>query len=160
GLPARLERDWSTDLSLALALDPAHVSLYGLTAEPATPLGRWVAAGRERLADEESYAAEYLEAAERMAAAGFVHYEVSNFAPPGREARHNAVYWEGAPYLGIGPGAHSYTPPVRRWNQRDWAAYRTRLLAGDTPVDGEEVVDEDGGRLERIWLALRTRNGV
>src|SRR5690606_18225905 len=119
GLPARLGRDWGADLDRALALEPTHVSLYGLTAEPATPLGRWVGEGRETLADEDAYEAEYMLAADRLAAAGYVHYEVSNFARPGRESRHNSAYWTGAAYLGLGPSAHSYVPPERRWNLRD-----------------------------------------
>lgn len=160
GLPARLGRDWADDLDRALALDPGHVSLYGLTAEPATPLGRWVAEGRERLAEDDTYEAEYLLAAERMTSAGFVHYEVSNFARPGRESRHNSAYWTGAPYLGLGPGAHSYLPPQRFWNVRDWHEYRARLEAGGSATEGEEAVDPAGQALERTWLGLRTRVGL
>jgi oxygen-independent coproporphyrinogen III oxidase len=159
GLPARLGRDWAADLERVLALEPEHVSLYGLTAEPATPLGRWVAEGRERLADEDAYAEEYLLAAERLSAAGYRHYEVSNFALPGRESRHNAAYWEGVPYLGLGPGAHSYLPPERRWNGRDWDDYRARLAAGGSPEEGREVAAE-ASELERLWLGLRTDRGA
>ncbi len=160
GLPARLGRDWTADLERALALGPTHVSLYGLTAEPATPLGRWVREGRERLADEEAYEAEYLEAVERLGASGFVHYEVSNFALPGRESLHNSAYWTGEAYLGLGSGAHSFLPPVRRWNLRDWNAYRTAVAEGESPVDAEEAIDDEAARLERIWLGLRTRKGL
>lgn len=160
GLPARLGRDWSADLERVLSLEPSHVSLYGLTAEPATPLGRWVDEGRERLADEETYAAEYLEAAERLVGAGFVHYEVSNFARPGRESRHNGAYWTGAAYLGLGASAHSFLPPVRRWNLRAWTAYRTAVLSGESAVAEREEVRGDAARLESIWLGLRTRRGL
>ena len=160
GLPARLGRDWGTDLSRVLELDLPHISLYGLTAEPATPLGRWVGEGREVLADEEAYAAEYLLAAERLVAAGYVHYEVSNFARPGRESRHNSAYWTGEAYLGLGPSAHSYLPPERRWNLRDWAAYRSALAEGRSPVDSRETVEGAALELERTWLALRTRAGL
>ncbi len=160
GLPARLGRDWGADLDRALALEPTHVSLYGLTAEPATPLGRWVGEGRETLADEDAYEAEYMLAADRLAAAGYVHYEVSNFARPGRESRHNSAYWTGAAYLGLGPSAHSYVPPERRWNLRDWAAYRDSLAAGRSPVESRERVEGAARELERTWLALRTRTGL
>lgn len=160
GLPPRFGRNWRGDLDRAIALGPAHVSLYGLTAEPATPLGRWVREGRERLADEETYEAEYLEAADLLGAAGYVHYEVSNFARPGRESRHNTAYWTGEAYLGLGPSAHSYLPPVRWWNLRDWHAYRDAVAEGRSPVEEREVVDEEGARLERIWLSLRTRRGL
>ncbi len=160
GLPARLGRDWGADLSRVLELAPAHVSLYGLTAEAATPLERWVREGREVLADEEAYEAEYLLAAERLGAAGYVHYEVSNFARPGLESRHNSAYWTGEAYLGLGPSAHSYLPPERRWNLRDWAAYRSAVAAGRSPVDSREVVEGAARELERTWLALRTRAGL
>ena len=160
GLPERLKRDWAADLERVLELEPEHISLYGLTAEAATPLGRWVAEGRERLAGEERYSEEYLLAVERLAAAGFVHYEVSNFARPGRESRHNGAYWDGSAYLGIGPGAHSYLPPRRFWNLRDWAAYRDRLSGGVSPVEAEERIEAATASLERIWLGLRTGTGV
>jgi oxygen-independent coproporphyrinogen III oxidase len=160
GLPARLGRDWGADLDRALELEPAHVSLYGLTAEPATPLGRRVGEGRERLADEDGYAGEYLLAAERLPAAGFRHYEVSNFARPGRESRHNAAYWRHCAYAGIGPGAHSYQPPVRSWNVRDWAEYRVKLAAGQSPREMQEQLDEGQLALERAWLGLRALAGV
>lgn len=160
GLPERLERDWTADLERALDLAPEHLSLYGLTAEAATPLGRWVREGRESLASEERYEAEYLEAVERMAEAGYVHYEVSNFARPDRASRHNRAYWEGAAYVGLGPGAHSYLPPRRSWNVRDWAEYRERVLAGRLPEDGAETVDATAQALERTWLGLRTTAGL
>lgn len=160
GLPSRLGRDWAADLERALALEPAHISLYGLTAEPATPLGRWVGTGRERLADEAVYEAEYLTAAERLSTAGFTHYEVSNFARPGRESRHNTAYWTGAAYLGLGPGAHSFLPPVRRWNLRDWEDYRRTVATGASPVADRENLDAAAARLERIWLGLRTTAGL
>lgn len=159
-LPARLGRDWGRDLELALALAPEHVSLYGLTAETATPLGRWVREGRETMADEERYAEEYLLAHSRLGAAGFEHYEVSNFALPGRRSRHNAVYWTGAPYIALGPGAHAYYPPERRWNLRSWAAYREALSRNELPIDGAETVAAGDAALERVWLSLRTRAGV
>src|SRR5690606_30780101 len=76
------------------------------------------------------------------------------------ESRHNAVYWSGAPYLGLGPGAHSYVPPRRRWNVRDWSAYAASLRRGELPVDGEEEVAGEAARLERMWLALRTAEGL
>lgn len=160
GLPARLGRDWGADLHHALLLEPEHVSLYGLTAEAAAPLGRWVAEGRETLADEDRYADEYLLAHERLRGAGFEHYEVSNFGRPGRRSRHNFAYWTGVPYAALGPGAHAFHPPLRRWNVRSWDAYRTMLLdEGRLPTDGEETVDAETAGLERAWLLLRTDAG-
>lgn len=160
GLPAHLEREWERDLDRTLALEPDHVSLYGLTAEPATPLGRAVAEGRETLPREERYGQEYLLAVDRLAEAGYEAYEVSNFARPGFESRHNSVYWSGEPYVGLGNGAHSYRHPIRRWNLRDWDAYRAGAVDPGLPVDDEEELDVSKVRLERIWLGLRTRRGV
>lgn len=160
GLPERLGRDWDEDLERALELEPEHVSLYGLTAEAGAPLGRWVKEGRETLADEDRYADEFLRAHERLTAAGFEHYEVSNFCRPGRQSRHNAVYWTGAPYAALGPGAHAFFPPLRRWNLRSWTAYREAILDGRLPLDGEERIGAEDAALERVWLGLRTQLGL
>lgn len=160
GLPSRLGRDWDADLRRTIALAPAHVSLYGLTAEAGTPLGRRVGEGRERLADEETYEQEYLLAAELLGAAGYEHYEVSNFARPGRGSRHNRAYWDHRPYIGIGPGAHSFMPPVRSWNVRDWAEYRQRLERGDGVEESREVLDAGAVALEAVWLGLRSDRGL
>jgi oxygen-independent coproporphyrinogen-3 oxidase len=160
GLPARVGRVWREDLDRALALDAPHLSLYGLSVEPATALGRAVAEGREPPVDEERYREEFLEAAERLRAEGYEHYEVSNFARPGYASRHNAAYWDGRPYLGLGNGAHSYTHPLRRWNVRDWGAYCARLAAGRSPEEARESLDPSAEALERVWLALRTARGL
>jgi oxygen-independent coproporphyrinogen-3 oxidase len=160
GLPSHLERDWRADLDRVLALDVPHVSLYGLTVEPGTPLGRAVREGREVAVDEDRYADEFLVAAELLGAAGYEHYEVSNFARPDARSRHNAVYWNGEPYLGLGNGAHSYAPPIRRWNVRSWETYRGRVLDGASPEEGRETVGPAERELERIWLGLRTRHGL
>jgi oxygen-independent coproporphyrinogen-3 oxidase len=160
GLPASLGRSWTDDLEHALALDVPHVSLYGLSVERATPLGRAVAEGKQPPVDEERYREEFLEAAETLARAGYEHYEVSNFSRPGFSSRHNAVYWDGRPYLGLGNGAHSYHHPIRRWNVRDWARYSEQVLSGASPEEGRETVDAAGEALERTWLGLRTRAGL
>ncbi|HEV2147927.1 MAG TPA: radical SAM family heme chaperone HemW [Longimicrobiaceae bacterium] len=159
GIPDRLGRDWAADLERALELEPEHVSLYGLTAEAAAPLGRWVHEGRETLADEDRYADEYLLANRRLTRAGLEHYEVSNFGLPGRRSRHNFVYWTGAPYAALGPGAHAFYTPLRRWNLRGWDAYRDALRDGRLPVEGEERVVREEAELERVWLLLRTDAG-
>jgi oxygen-independent coproporphyrinogen III oxidase len=159
GLPARLNRDWATDLERVVALGAEHVSLYGLTAEAGTPLGRWVAEGMEALAGEDAYADDFLLAHRVLGEAGFVHYEVSNFGRPELHSRHNFAYWTGAAYAALGPGAHAYFPPERRWNLRSWDAYRDALAAGRPPIAGRETVDEETLELERIWLGLRTALG-
>ncbi len=160
GLPLRLGRVWKEDLRRAIELDAPHVSLYGLTVEPATPLGRALREGREGPVDEEQYREEFLLASEVLRDAGYEHYEVSSFSRPGARARHNAGYWEGTPYLGLGNGAHSYAPPVRRWNVRDWEDYRARLREDGSAEEGRETLDGAARRLERIWLRLRTAEGL
>jgi oxygen-independent coproporphyrinogen-3 oxidase len=159
-LPEGLRRSWGEDLERTLELEVPHVSLYGLTVEPDTPLARRVREGRERPADEGRYREEYLQAVEALTGAGYLHYEVSNFALPGRESRHNEAYWSGEPYLGLGNSAHSYLHPLRRWNLRDWNAYEEAARGGRLPVQDHEVLDAPQARLERVWLGLRTRRGI
>jgi oxygen-independent coproporphyrinogen-3 oxidase len=160
GLPAHVGRSWGDDLQRVVDLDVPHVSLYGLTVESATAFGRAVAQGWEAPVDEGQYEEEFLLAADVLSGAGYDHYEVSNFARPGAQARHNAVYWRGGTYLGLGNGAHSYAHPVRRWNVRDWETYRRRLLAGEPAEAGREVIDDAAAELERTWLGLRTTQGL
>jgi oxygen-independent coproporphyrinogen-3 oxidase len=158
-LPPEVPRSWSYDLDKALTLSPEHISLYGLTVEPATPLQRWQTAGRVSPTGEDRYADEFLEAHNCMTAAGFNHYEVSNFAKPGRESRHNSAYWSGAPYIGIGPAAHSFDGVRRRWNVKPYAEWLD-ALHGDRPVvEGQELLDSASVTSERIYLGLRTDAG-
>jgi oxygen-independent coproporphyrinogen-3 oxidase len=160
GLPASLGRAWRTDLDRARALEPDHLSLYGLTVEAHTPLARWTARGEVAPVDEDRYAAEFLEADGVLSAAGYQHYEVSNYARPGRLARHNSAYWRRAPFIGLGPSAHSGWGRYRQWNLRDWAAYERVMATGGSPVAGTERLDEEAVDLEEVYLGLRTRDGV
>lgn len=159
-LPENLERDWERDLELALSLDPAHVSLYGLTVEGGTPLGRWVERGAVAEAPEERYEREYLTAHDRLAAAGLEHYEVSNFGRPGFRSRHNSMYWTGSPWAGIGPSAHEFDGAIRRWNVSAYAEWARRLASGADPVAGSETLTDDHREIERVYLALRTSRGL
>jgi oxygen-independent coproporphyrinogen-3 oxidase len=160
GLPAALGRDWGTDLERVLALRPDHLSLYGLTIEDHTPLARWTARGEVAPVDEDRYAAEFLAADAVLGQAGYEHYEVSNYSLPGRRARHNSGYWRRAPFIGIGPSAHSGWGAYRQWNVREWAAYERAMDAGESPVAGTERLDEEAVELEELYLGLRTREGV
>ncbi len=160
GLPASLGRVWEADLEHALALRPGHLSLYGLTVEDHTPLARWTARGEVAPVDEDRYAAEFLQADAALGRAGYQHYEVSNYALSGRRARHNSAYWRRAPYIGIGPSAHSGWGANRRWNLREWMAYERAIAAGESPVAGVERLDQEAVELEELYLGLRTREGV
>jgi len=160
GLPADVPRDWGREVEAVLEAGVTHVSAYGLTAEARTPLGRRVRAGEVRMADGERYASEYLAAVEALVSKGFEHYEVSNFALPGHECRHNWHYWDGSSYLGLGPSAHSFLAGMRTWNVFRWEAYRRALARGDEVLEGRETPGAGESRLERLWLALRTNRGL
>jgi len=160
GLPPELNRDWTRDLERAVALEPEHLSLYGLTVEPRTPVARWVERGQARPADESRYAAEFLEADQYLTTRGFEHYEVSNYARPDHRAIHNSAYWRGATYLGLGPSAHSYFEGTRQWNLREWEAYQRAVADRTGPVEGRETLDPEARELERLYLGLRTSEGV
>lgn len=159
-LPDAMQRDWARDLDGALALQPTHVSLYGLTVEPRTPLGRWTERGSSIEAPEEKYADEFLEAHARCTAAGFEHYEVSNFGRPGMRARHNSAYWSGVAYAGLGPGAHEYDGVVRRWNVSGYAEWTRRLASGADPMEGSERLTGENRVAEEVYLGLRTTDGL
>jgi oxygen-independent coproporphyrinogen III oxidase len=159
-LPDEVPRRWEADVASALALRPNHVSLYGLTIEPATPLGRWHARGTAAEATEERYECEYLYAHQTLGAAGFDHYEVSNFALPHRAARHNSAYWRGVPYAGLGPGAHEFDGRERRWNVKGYVEWLRRVGAGGDPKDGSEELSADNRTAEDVYLGLRTRAGL
>ena len=159
-LPQELERDWARDLERAIAIGPAHLSLYGLTVEERTPLARWISRGASSAPDDDRYAEEYLRAHERLAAAGYHFYEVSNAARDGRRSHHNSAYWSGRAYTGLGPAAHSFDGHTRRWNLASWEAYRRAVTAGRSAVESEELLTSAQRRLEDIYLALRTDRGM
>jgi oxygen-independent coproporphyrinogen-3 oxidase len=159
-LPEALGRDWERDIDLALGLGPEHVSLYGLTVESHAPLGKWVARGQVVEAPEERYEREFLVADESLSRAGFEHYEVSNFARPGKRARHNFAYWRGVPYAGVGPGAHEFNGSARRWNVGAYADWQRRLSGGVDPREGDETLTPDNRSAEAVYLGLRTVDGL
>lgn len=159
-LPDELQRDWERDLDLGVALRPNHLSLYGLTVEPRTPLDRWISRGATHAPDEERYAEEYLFAHRRLTADGFDFYEVSNAARDGFRSQHNSAYWSGRPYVGLGPAAHSFDGTTRRWNLRAWEAYRRAIAEGRSAVESEESLTREQREIEAIYLGLRTVEGV
>lgn len=159
-LPAELPRDWRAEVDAALALAPAHISAYGLTVEQGTPLARWQARGAVSGVDEERYAREFSQLHDWLMSAGFEHYEVSNYAQPGRRAVHNSSYWTGAPYLGVGPSAHGFDGAVRRWNAREYADWLRRVEEGLDPEAGRETLSPEQRTLEDLYLGLRTTRGT
>ena len=148
--------DWASSLDEVLALDPPHVSAYGLTVEPGTPL----AADPDRHPDDDDQADKYLLTDERLGAGGLRWYEVSNWARPGHECRHNRLYWDAGEYLGFGCAAHSHRGGRRWWNLRTPERYLDAVEAGTTTEAAGEDLDAGTRRLEALQLALRTREGV
>ena len=159
-LPESLERDWTRDLDHAVALGPPHISLYGLTVEAHTPIARWRDRGATVEGTEDVYETEYLHADRTLSAAGYAHYEVSNFGKPGRSSKHNRSYWTGASYVGLGPAAHGYDGEARRWNEREYSAWLRRVNDGTDPIGGVESLTPENRTAEAVYLGLRTTEGL
>ena len=134
GLPDQTPEQWGATLDTALGLRPSHISMYCLTLEEGTPMERDAAAGRIPIPDGDLAADMYLAAEVKTAEAGLRHYEISNWAIPGRESRHNLLYWRNRPFLGVGPGAHSYLDGHRFHNIRSPREYIRRMTNGESPI--------------------------
>jgi oxygen-independent coproporphyrinogen-3 oxidase len=148
--------DWRHTLEEVLALEPPHVSAYGLTVEAGTPL----AADAARHPDEDLQADEYELADELLSAAGLAWYEVSNWARPGHECRHNQLYWSQGEYLAVGCAAHGHRDGRRFWNLRTPERYVEAVEAGRSVEAADERLDRHARRIEGLQLALRQRDGV
>ncbi len=158
--PGLSRRRLLAELDQALDLGVEHVSLYVLELHPGTPIARAVAAGRLTLPPDHQTEDLYLACGEHLARRGLAQYEVSNFARPGAESRHNRAYWDGTPYLGLGPSASSYWGRRRSSNSAALPAYLRRVEAGEVPEQVVEPLTPAARRLERLVLGLRTAAGV
>ena len=132
----------------------------GPVLEDRTAFGQRVKTGRLVPLDEDTLAELYISTHDKLTAAGFEHYEVSNFATPGHRARHNSTYWNKQPYVGIGPGAHEFNGLERRWNVDAYVEWVRRLAESVDPIAGSEVLDEENAAAESVYLGLRTSNGL
>jgi oxygen-independent coproporphyrinogen-3 oxidase len=159
-LPQGVARFWEDDVERALALQPSHLSLYGLIVEPQTPLGRSQLRGEFAESPDERYEAEFLHAHEALTSSGYEHYEVSNFGKPGQHSRHNSAYWTGAAYAGLGPSAHEFDGVNRRWNASAYAEWLSRLNSAQDPLEESERLTPDNRLAEQVYLGLRTREGL
>ena len=173
GFPDETLDDWQHDIDAAISLDIEHISAYCLMIEEGTPLARL---GIEPC-NEETERTMYYELIDRLTAAGYEHYEISNFARPGRRSRHNSSYWNDVPYIGLGAAAHSYLPtstsiaptvpdgfavgssPVRSWNVSHIRQYIDTINRGQLPCE-HEIIDPDTHYNDRITTALRTSDGL
>jgi len=174
GCPHEDAASWAATLAAAVGLAPEHVSAYALTIEPATKFGRLVAGGRMAAPDEDLLADRYEATCAALAATGYRHYEVSNWARddraprpgagiarlPARASRHNLTYWRRGAYLGLGAGAHEFTGGVRRWNVPAVPEYLAAVTAGRRPTGGEERLSAAEAAFELLALRLRTADGL
>jgi len=159
-VPGALRRSWRDDIETVATLGLSHVSVYGLTVEPHTPLGRWVARADVAERPEDEFEQEFLHAHEVLTSAGLEHYEVSNYGAPGMHSRHNWSYWSRRPYIGLGPSAHEFDGQTRRWNVEPYVEWVKRLANGEDPVGGSESLTPEQEVAERLYLGLRTHSGL
>ena len=159
GFPGHAPASWERTLARALEESPPHLSIYHFTPERGTPMGSAVLAGRVRAPGDDEAATLFETAARRLTSRGYRHYEISNYARPGAESKHNGVYWSGAPYWGLGPGAVSTWNGTRRANVRDAAVYAARMESGTSVVESEEDV-RGTAVVESVMMGLRREEGV
>jgi len=160
GTPGESDADWERSLSAAIAAGPDHVSAYALTVEQGTRLAARVRRGELTAPDDDVLAGRYVIADQRLSAAGYRWYEISNWAAAdGARCAHNMLYWTGGDWWGIGPGAHSHVGGTRWWNVRHPAAYASRIGAGLSPGQAREVLTDDERKLERVMLEIRLADG-
>jgi putative oxygen-independent coproporphyrinogen III oxidase len=160
GTPGESTADWETSLDAALAASPEHLSAYALIVEHGTRLAARIRRGEIPPPDDDDLADKYLITDERLSAAAYSAYEVSNWTTAvATRCRHNLGYWRSHHWWGIGPGAHSHVAGVRWWNVKHPAAYASRLAAGRSPAQAREVLSAEQRRTERIMLELRLADG-
>jgi len=159
GLPGQTVASWTASVAQAIALRPQHISAYGLTYEEGTPLWKQRERGEVTEIPEEQCLEMYRILVAGLQAAGYEHYEISNFALPGYHSRHNSSYWNDTPYLGLGAAAHSYDGSIRRYNPHDLQQYIDTVMAGATACEQEELTRWERYD-ERVMLGLRTARGV
>jgi putative oxygen-independent coproporphyrinogen III oxidase len=160
GTPGETPAEWAASLGAALALEPDHVSAYCLGIEDGTKLGARLRAGRIPPVDPDEAAERYEAADEMLERHGYHWYEISNWALPGQECRHNVAYWRGSAWWGAGPGAHSHVAGVRWWNLRHPSPWSAALAAGRSPAAGREVLSDEQRRTEHVMLGIRLASGL
>ena len=159
GTPGQTQADWVSDLEQAIELKIPHLSCYALTVEEGTALHHMIGSGKKEKISADEQAERFEALVKHSSAAGYMHYEISNLALPGKESKHNSAYWEGKPYLGIGPSAHSFSGKKRSWNIADNLQYIQSIEAGILPSEAEELRAIDQLN-EYIMTALRSIKGI
>lgn len=160
GAPRESLTDWVQSVESALALPIDHISAYALIVEKGTRLAKDIGDGKYSLPDDDETAEKYRFADEAFNSAGFSWYELSNWAKPKGECRHNMAYWNNDEWWGIGPGAHSHIGNSRWWNVKHPNTYRTKIDAGESPIQEREELTDENRRIEKFMLAIRMRSGI
>jgi oxygen-independent coproporphyrinogen-3 oxidase len=158
GIPVLTDEAWLENIDAALKFDIPHLSAYALTVEPKTALDLLIRKGKYAPVDEAQAARQFEFLVQRLTARGYQHYEISNFCKPGHFARHNAAYWKGEPYLGLGPSAHSFNGKSRQWNVSGISAYVQAIEAQNFPLE-LETLSLDQQYNEYVMTGLRTMWG-
>ena len=159
GMPTLPDRHWKRNVDKAIALNITHLSCYALTIEPGTALKKMISAKKKEDTNQEDQARQFLLLMQWMEQAGFEHYEISNFALPGKMSRHNTSYWEGKKYLGLGPSAHSYNGSSRQWNVSNNIRY-IQSLEKNALLFEKEILTDVQSLNEYIMTSLRTISGI
>jgi oxygen-independent coproporphyrinogen-3 oxidase len=161
GIPGQTKKSWLCDLETAVQHKPEHLSCYMLTFESGTPLDKDLKNGRISLIDESLAGSLFELTIEYLESCGFIHYEISNFAGSEKKiSRHNTKYWTFAPYIGLGPSAHSFYGTKRSWNRRSVKDYINDIDSGIIPAEGEEDLSREQQIIEAIFLGLRQKRGI
>ncbi|MBN2654503.1 MAG: radical SAM family heme chaperone HemW [Nitrospirae bacterium] len=160
GLPKQKVQQWKDNIAKAILLKPDHISTYELTVENGTPLAHDIINGKYTMPDEDDISEMYYCGIDALSAAGYIQYEISNFAKPGYECRHNINYWNRGEYIGVGSGAHSFCSGVRRSNTRDIKKYCELIETSSDAYEDQEIIDEKGALKEIIFLGLRKCEGI
>lgn len=159
GTPALTDEKWKQNVVTALSLNIPHLSCYALTVEPKTALAKMITTQQSENVDADKQARHFLLLTQWMSEAGFEHYEISNFALPRFRSKHNSSYWQGKPYLGLGPSAHSFNGISRQWNIANNSLYLKSIETGTLPFE-VEVLTETQQLNEYIMTSLRTIEGI
>jgi len=159
GIPAESHKIWEQDLVTALSLEASHISAYCLTIESQTTFGKWKAQGKMTFASNDFEAEQFDILVQKTSSAGYEQYEISNFCKPNSYSKHNTNYWNGIPYLGLGPSAHSFNKVSRQWNISHNTKYIEAINQGNVPFQIENLTIRDRAN-EYIMTALRTKWGI
>lgn len=159
GTPGLSDNQWKENILIAVKNNVPHIACYALTVEPQTALHKMISSKKKDAVDPEKQADQFLLLMETLQENNYEHYEISNFAKAGYRSKHNSSYWQGKPYVGIGPSAHSFNKNVRRWNVSNNSLY-IKLIDGDRKYFEEEMLTNNDIMNEQIMICLRTSEGL